>query len=495
MKTISTQWQRAWIALLLLPCSALWAQQDSTVSLPWTPSAQARSALHFLVDQAQLPLTLSHWPLPASAVREALAALPNSASEAILTAKALVERDLRRDQAAQLTLSLRNKAEALNGFGEESSPGSQADARTAVYQHSLVSAQLGLRVDQIPSQALAPFQNDAKWRLHHASVATRLGNWNLQAAASQRWWGVGWQSSLVLGSNAPSMNSLSLQRASATASPSPWLAWAGPWSFEAFLGRMENHITPADPLLMGTRLSFRPVPALEIGLTKVTQTGGQGRPGGLKNLTRAFLGLGSNADTPAQQATDPGNSLGGFDLRLRCPAGWPCAAYGQLIGEDQAGLLPSKYLGLWGAEWWSANGRQRVFTEYSDTHCYGVPGRTSINGCAYGNGSYPQGYTHYNRWLGASQGPDSRLFSLGWLDTDRLQTLKFQAGSIGNQLGSRVPGAAQSGTGTLRSASWQRQWPIGAASLTPELSYSRLTNAGTAFKDWRAGITLQWPLP
>jgi hypothetical protein len=480
---------------MLLPSTAIWAQQEATVSLPWTPSAQARSALHFLVDEAQLPLTLSHWPLPASAVREALAALPNNAAEAVLVAKALVERDLRSAQAAQITLSLRNATEALNGFDEESSPGSQLDIRTPIYQNALVSAQLGVRVDQLPGQSLPPFQNDAKWRLHQASVATRLGNWNLQASASQRWWGVGWQSSLVLGSNAPSMNSLGLQRASATAAESPWLAWAGPWSFEAFLGRLENHITPADPLLMGTRLTFRPFPSLEVGLTKVTQTGGQGRPGGLKNLTRAFLGLGSNADTVAQKATDPGNSMGGFDVRLRCPAGWHCAAYGQLIGEDQAGLFPSKYLGLWGAEWWSTNGRQRVFTEYSDTHCFGVPGKTSIKNCAYGNGSYPQGYTHYNRWLGASQGPDARLLSLGWLDAESQQTVKFQAGSVGNQLGNRVPGAARSGSATLRSASWQKQWPVGTAHLTPELTYTHLATAGAAFRDWRVGVTLQWPLP
>lgn len=470
-----------------------WAQSDAA-ALPWTPSLQARSALHFLADEAQLALPLSHWPLPASAVRQALAALPANASAAVVAARELVERELNRAQGPSLSLTLRNQAEALNGFGEEGSPGSQVDARTPLYQSPWVSAQLGVRADQIPNQSLPAFQNSTQWRLHNAGVATRLGNWNVQAVAHQRWWGVGWQSSLVLSTNAPSMNALSLQRASAQAPETPWLAWVGPWTFEGFLGRMENHVTPADPILMGTRLTLRPLPALEIGLTKVTQTGGQGRPGGLKNLTRAFLGLGSNADTATQKASDPGNSLAGFDLRLRCPTGWPCAVYGQLIGEDQAGLLPSKYLGLWGTEWWSANGRQRYFAEYSDTHCYGVPGRSSLKNCAYGNGSYPQGYTHYNRWLGTSQGPDSRLLTLGWLDTDNAQVVKLHTGNIGSQLGNRVPGAANAGTGSLRSASWQKQWAIGSVQVTPEVSYTHLKQATTRFKDWRAGATVSWPL-
>jgi Capsule assembly protein Wzi len=481
--------------LTLVFSSLVRAQPDVFATLPWMPSMQSRSALHFLVDEGQLALPLGQWPLPASAVREALAALPSTAPDAVLAARKRVEMELDQAASAQLSLVLRNRTASLNGFGEEGSPGSHMDVRSPAYQTNLFAAQMGLRVDQIPSQALPTFQNDNAWRLHNAGIATRLDDWNVQAVANQRWWGVGWQSSLVLSGNAPSMNALSLQRASARAPQSPWLAWVGPWSFEAFLGRMENHASPVDPLLLGTRLSFRPLPTLELGFTKVTQTGGQGRPGGVKNLTRAFWGLGSNADTPAQKATDPGNSLGGFDLRLRCPSHWRCALYSQLMGEDQAGILPSKYLGLWGAEWWTANGSQRYFAEYSDTHCFGVPGKNSLNGCAYANGSYAQGYTHYNRWLGASQGADARLLSLGWLNADSMQTVKLATGSIGSQLGNRVPGNGYTGNGSLRSITWQKQWQTGRVQWVPELGYTRIQEVGAAFKNWRAGVTLNWPAP
>jgi Capsule assembly protein Wzi len=491
LKAMGLQWA------LCTACSAALAQ-PSAVTLPWTPSLQARSALHFLADEAQLPLTLSHWPLPAGAVREALQSLPADASPAVQAARSLVLQELDHAEGARVSLTVRSDGEALNGYGEAGVPGSRLDLRSPSYQSALLSAQLGLRADRAPAQALPPFQNSSRWRLQDAALATRLAGWNLQASASERWWGVGWQSSLVLSHNAPSMNALSLQRASARPSDIAWLSWAGPWSAEAFLGSMDYHITPADPLLLGTRVSFRPLPGLEVGLTKVTQTAGEGRPSGVKNLLRAFLGRGSNADTPAQKATDPGNSLGGFDLRWRCPGGSPCALYGQFIGEDQANIWPSKYLSLWGAEFWSADGRQRYFVEYSDSHCRGLPWRTPDKGCAYSNSSYPQGYTHANRWLGASQGPDSRLLSLGWLDADNAQALRFSAGKIGRELGNRVPGADRIGPGSLWSAAWQKQfkpqWLGANAELSPELSYTRFKGAGPAFKDWRAGLTLNWSM-
>jgi Capsule assembly protein Wzi len=494
MKLLPKRPGRTLASLLLLNSCFGSALADGNASIPWTPSIQARSALHFLADEAQLAITLSHWPLPASAVREALANMPSSTSEPVLAAKRVVERELNQAEYAKLSVTVRNRVDDLNGFGEKGSPGSFVDLRTPAYRSTFVAAQAGMRVDQIPKQALAAFQTDAPWRLHDAGVATELWGWNLQAVANQRWWGVGWQSSLVLSSNVPSMNSLSLQRASSRAFENPLLAWAGPWSFEAFIGGMQNHITPVKPVLLGTRLTFRPLPAVELGLTKVTQTGGEGRPGGLKNLTRAFFGLNSNTESNVQLATDSGNSLAGFDLRIKCPAGWHCAGYGQIIGEDKAGINPTKYLGLWGAEWWSANGSQRYFAEYSNSHCNGVPGKNEIKGCAYVNSNYTEGYTHYNRWLGASQGPDSKLLSLGWLDTENQQTVKLQAGKIGTRLGTYFPAVPNAGVGSLWTASWQKQWKLGRSQLTPELSYTHLKDANTSSGNWRAGATISWPI-
>jgi Capsule assembly protein Wzi len=491
-------------AALLVLCTwgAANAQISSTsnpldnVSLPFTPSLQARSALHLLADEAKLPLAVGHWPQPANAVREAMAIVPRLDTPALLAARDLVLKELDIFEGAELRVQLRNKAETLGQFGDTAIPGSSASVRSPRYGNDIFALQAGLQVDERPSQANAAFQSKRKISLTGSAAAVRILGWNLQASATPRWWGVGWQASLVQSHNAPAMLALGVQRSEVRPPQDRWLSWIGPWSFEGFIGQMEYHQRPEDPLLLAARFSFRPTPRWEVGLTKSTQTAGKGRPSGLKDLARAFLSIGGNQDNPQSRGlTDSGNTLGGFDVRYRCPEGLRCSFYTQLQGEDEAGNLPSKYLTLWGTEWWNASGSQRFFAEYSDSHCNGIPGATVIKPCAYLNGNYASGFTHTNRWLGASQGPDSRILSLGWIDTPSAQALRLSAGKIGRQIGNFSANAPQAGVGDVWSLSWQKDWPLSKnISLTPELAYTRLQNAGPSFKDWRAGLSLRMAL-
>jgi hypothetical protein len=466
------------------------------VSLPFTPSLQARSALHLLADEAKLPLAMGHWPQPANAVREALAMVPRIDTPALQAARDLVLSELSRFEAAELRLHLRNKAETLGQFGDPAIPGSSASVRSPRFGNDVVALQAGVLVDQRPSQATAAFRGASKASLSGSAAALRLWGWNLQATATPRWWGVGWQASLVQSHNAPALLAVGVQRTEVRPPQDPWLSWIGPWSFEGLIGQMEYHQNPEDPLLIGARFSFRPTPRWEVGLTKSTQTAGKGRPSGVKDLARAFLSIGGNQDNPTNRTqTDSGNTVAGFDVRYRCPEGLRCSLYTQLQGEDEAGQLPSKYLTLWGTEWWNAAGTQRFFAEYSDSHCNGIPGAKVIKPCAYLNGSYATGFTHANRWLGASQGPDSRIVSLGWIDTPSQQALRFSTGKIGRQIGNITPQAPQAGVGNVWSLAWQKDWALSKTiSLTPELAYTRLQNAGPGFKDWRAGLQLRMAL-
>jgi hypothetical protein len=50
----------------------LGAQAQTPASVSYTPTWQARHHLQWLADNAGLPLTVSHWPLPAAAVQQAL---------------------------------------------------------------------------------------------------------------------------------------------------------------------------------------------------------------------------------------------------------------------------------------------------------------------------------------------------------------------------------------------------------------------------------------
>jgi hypothetical protein len=113
----------------------------------------------------------------------------------------------------------------------------------------------------------------------------------------------------------------------------------------------------------------------------------------------------------------PGNQMAGYDMRLRSP--WralPLAFYTQWIGEDEAGGLPAKFIGLFGLETWGSlsSAGWRIRAEYTDTAC-NFTRQTPIFNCAYRNQIYPQGYAYRGRIIGDSMDNDSRRFTLAGL--------------------------------------------------------------------------------
>lgn len=201
--------------------------------------------------------------------------------------------------------------------------------------------------------------------------------------------------------------------------------------------------------------------------------------------------MGLNGHTPEEQASDPANAMAGYDLRWRCPTGVRCAVYAQLIGEDQAGGLPSRLLGLYGVEAWSANARDRYLAEYAETGCNTPIGRSPARGCAYRNHAYPQGYTDASRWLGAGVGPDSRLLTLAWLDTSRDASMRFHIGKVGARIGSFAATGDRSTSGRMLGFSARRGFRWGRVGLTPEFDWLRIEAAGGRRTELRIGLTLQ----
>jgi hypothetical protein len=47
-----------------------------------------------------------------------------------------------------------------------------------------------------------------------------------------------------------------------------------------------------------------------------------------------LIGRGVNANGAQESVRDPANEVSGFDLRLRCPGGYRCAAQGAALGTE-----------------------------------------------------------------------------------------------------------------------------------------------------------------
>ena len=479
---------RGWIAVLLfvLAKSALGA------SVPWTPSVAARHAIEVLVDDGGLPLTVSQWPLPRQAVQDALDQLPSELPPALADARALVQSELRAQQAGRLGLTLRQRQDALTGFGEDATPGSSLQVRTGELDGPHLAMQAGGRLDPVSDSG----RSRATARLDDSAIAVDAFGIQAQAWAHRSWWGPGWQSALPLSNNAPALDGIGFQRAAATPSKSPWLSWLGPWNADFFLARTEGQPPGlgSNPLVSGLRLTARPFSHLEIGLTRMEQFGGQGHPETLSSFVRALKGTHTNVNGPEDYSQDSGNGLAGYDVRIRCPDAVRCALYGQLMGEDDRKHLPYRFMSLLGTEIWSADGVNRMYFEAAEIGCrIRLHGGTQSD-CAYRNYAYPGGYTASNRWLGASAGPDARLATVGWINSEWDSAIRVDVGRIGSRIGTFASYADTATIGHLLALSARRSWHLGAASLTPEFDWNRIATTTGVRVESRLGLEMSMPL-
>jgi membrane-associated phospholipid phosphatase len=476
------------IVALCMLSRAGWA-----ASVPWTPSLSGRHAIEVLVDDGGLPLTVTQWPLPRDAVQKALDTLPADLPPALAAARAQVQAELRAQQSSRISLTVREHADALPGFGDDSTPGSSLQLRSGELDGPHLAMQVGGRLDPMADSG----RSGLTARLDDSAVAVDAFGIQAQAWAHRSWWGPGWQSALPLSNNAPALDGIGFQRATVLPSESPWLSWLGPWNMDFFLARTEGQAPGpgSDALVSGWRLTARPFSHVEIGLTRMVQFGGDGHPETLGSFARAVVGAHANAPTVGAQSHDSGNGLAGIDVRIGCPDGLRCAAYTQIMGEDDRKHLPFKYLELLGSEVWSPDGTFRFYFEAAEIGCRQTWTGPTVAGCAYRNYAYPGGYTDANRWLGASIGADGKLLTLGWIDSEWNSAIRLDYGHVGSNIDTfGVSPGPQSVSSPLWALSARRTWQFGATSVTPEIDWTRIATPEGVRVTPRAGVEMSMTL-
>lgn len=260
--------------------------------------------------------------------------------------------------------------------------------------------------------------DDQTFRWDGTYAGVNVANFMISAGWMERWWGPGWEGSLLLSNNARPIPSIRVERNYTDAFETKWLSWLGTWRASLELGEMEGSDVPVpDARFFAARLNFRPVKWFEFGLSRTAMWCGEGRPCGFDTFTDLLIGNDNDVDASGGQSDQPGNQMAGYDLKLTSP--WravPLAMYAQAIGEDEAGKLPAKFLGLLGVETWGSVGgaSYRVHLEYADTACNFSRQEPEFN-CAYRNSLYPQGYTFRRRPIGHALDSDGRMYSLGGL--------------------------------------------------------------------------------
>ncbi|XOZ33310.1 capsule assembly Wzi family protein [Halomonadaceae bacterium KBTZ08] len=241
-----------------------------------------------------------------------------------------------------------------------------------------------------PSFTLSP-DDDDELRADNSYLAFSAGNWVLGVGSIERWWGPGWQSSLILSNNARPIPSVWINRRNAGAPQSRWLSWMGPWDLTAFVGEPESGPAASDPRVLGTRLTLRPLQGLDIGLSQLIRR---------------------DNDQPDNKDTD--DQLSAVDVRYAMSVGpTTVGLYTQLMDDDEAGTDSARELWLLGVDattrWFSAE--QQWFLEYSNTADGLNNGGTTNIGDSYSRAN--TGQYHYGRSTAASQCDGARMLTLG----------------------------------------------------------------------------------
>ncbi|MFZ2507639.1 MAG: capsule assembly Wzi family protein, partial [Steroidobacteraceae bacterium] len=348
---------------------------------PWLGpgDGRLRHDLELLSDAGIVRAPLTAWPVSwAEIARDLRAASENPAMPlhvaaalarvrvAARAATSVGELDLHaRIAGSSQPMTLRRFSDVAREEGEISGAAQYTGERFAV---------------RLQATAVADASDGKELRADGSYAGVVLGNWMLSAGLIDRWWGPGWEGSLIYGTNARPIPSITIERNYSDPVEHPWFNWIGQWRLAVTMGQLEGNRDDAPHAqLFGMRATWKPHARLEIGISRSAQWCGDGRPCDAGTFWDLLLGN----DNDQQLAEQPGNQMGGFDLRWSLP--WaPVAVYAQAIGEDEADYLPIKYLGQFGAETWGGIGERswRAHVEYADTACAFYESMPQF-GCAY----------------------------------------------------------------------------------------------------------------
>ncbi len=396
-----------------------------------------RADVQYLVDAGVLHLGVSTWPMAIDEIHAAVASVGDRAlepSEAAALGRlehTLDTYDTPDDDEVTASVSVHPTRFRQN----ESIPREDASIGLVMGRDfGRFTAHLSASLNSRPAQQAIPPVDRQMFHPDGSYLSLATGNWIWSAGYIPRSWGPSQNDSLILSTNARPMPAVSLDRLSAM--PPSWklFHWVGPWRFNIFLGRMDGERADIQkPLFAGVRFSFKPLHGLELGLTRTSQVCGKGRRCNFHTLKDWLLGN-TNTNTSANitSANDPGNDMAGFDLRWNMRVfHQPIALYAQMIGEDQQGGIPFKYLGEGGLETsfdFHSGAVLRANVEYANTKCSFSTSKP-IDRCAYRHYLFNQdGYRYRGFIVGSDWEGDAQVTSvkLDWVQPGG-QTLRLRA--------------------------------------------------------------------
>lgn len=297
--------------------------------------------------------------------------------------------------------------------------------------------------DNSTSQIALNYGRNNNFNLDGSYFQYTRGIANYGVGAVDRHWSFSNNTSLILSNNARPSKSIYLKLENRFGYN--WLPSKANWSFEGFNGFSEGSLNGNKSMILGLRAILSPIEGLDFELIQTSQWGGDRYNNGISALGAALF-FDTNSSTNSNV-----NKMAGFGISYLIPSNIiPLRIYGQTIGEDEAGNLPSCYAYLAGLEWTNAKikhstiiGIEAIDTR-TDTTTHGFCGPNTM----YNNSIYD--YTNYGKTMGAAI--DTEGTSLGLYVRSQISqkmNIKFATKSVvindSNWSGHRLSSNRQSG--------------------------------------------------
>ena len=405
------------LILGLSVCSIMLVNTKVVDASPWASPDDLlfRHDLQILVDSGALNIPISTWPLAWGDIAYNLTKNESEMSLIEITSfqrikEALIEAEM-GGLGGQTEIKVAKNPNQMTWFNDSVTNTKSVGAQSSYLSKNLA---LNIKVEKIPGKTL----------MDESYLAIARGNYSLTLGSKKNWWGPGWDSSLVLSSNARPIRGLSIERNFSDPFESAFLKWIGPWDLSVIIGELDSNRSISDPKFFGMRFGFRPTSSLELGLSRTSLFCGENLSCGFSTFTDMLI-----------DKNDDGYNAVGIDFRSSHKMkDIPFAVYGQLMGEPF-----NNTMGLFGMETWGLiNSNQqlesyRFFVEASSTSCQFYKNDSEKYGCAYRNDLYTDGYRYAGSSIGHTSDGDSMVLSLGGIlvgENSQLLKSKLSLGQL-----------------------------------------------------------------
>ena len=408
------------ISTFVIGCAAaLWLGLAQAQASPWAEvgDSQLRSDIQILAEAGIVDDITTQWPIPwaglATQLRDqiSLAAQPPYVREAARRVMAYAKSQMNRNTfSGSATWDFTNNVDVVRGF--DALGRNKGESQVSFeYMDSDTSLRLSVGAWTDFTTRSTHFDPDGTY------IAQRIGGTVVYAGYISQWWGPGWISALSLSNNARPFPQVGFERIDTSPFRSPLLSWLGPWQAQFLVGWLDDNRISMNTAYDGLRVTFNPLPGLQIGLARTEELCGEGHP--CVPIAEYF------EFTNQANHVNRTNDEGVIDIHYtNRTGGVPWEIYTQEMNEDSNPIVHSVTSHLFGASVWLPmfKNTMRLTLEYTDT----VPTVDIFSfgdvdhGAAYNNFQYVDGMRYRGRTIGFSLDSDSRLLSLqaAWVDSD-----------------------------------------------------------------------------